>query len=153
MAGRSVQSGARALLFDRLSVATTEGSFEAKPLRYYSIEEVQNSVAKEVSDLLNTRRSASSFDADIAASTIAYGIGDYAGFSFKSARDLRYIAQDIEKAIKRFEPRLLNVAVEIPLEQQVNGEPVVKIDAKLCLDKVTHQFSFEIAIHAERHGE
>lgn len=153
MAGRSVQSGARALLFDRLSVATTEGSFEAKPLRYYSIEEVQNSVAKEVSDLLNTRRSAASFDADIAASTIAYGIGDYAGFSFKSARDLRYIAQDIEKAIKRFEPRLLNVAVEIPLEQQVNGEPVVKIDAKLCLDKVTHQFSFEIAIHAERHGE
>ena len=153
MAGRSVQSGARALLFDRLSVATTEGSFEAKPLRYYSIEEVQNSVAKEVSDLLNTRRSAASFDADIAASTIAYGIGDYAGFSFKSARDLRYIAQDIEKAIKRFEPRLLDVAVEIPLEQQVNGEPVVKIDAKLCLDKVTHQFSFEIAIHAERHGE
>ena len=60
---------------------------------------------------------------------------------------------DIEKAIKRFEPRLLDVAVEIPLEQHVNGEPVVKIDAKLRLDKVTHQFSFEIAIHAERHGE
>ena len=153
MAGRSVQSGARALLFDRLSESTTEGPFEATPLRFYSIEEVQSSVAKEVSDLLNTRRSAASFDSDIASSTIAYGIGDYAGFSFKSARDLRYIAQDIEKAIKRFEPRLLDVAVEIPLEQQVNGEPIVIIDAKLRLDKVTHQFSFEIAIHAERHGE
>ena len=102
MAGRSVQSGARALLFDRLSESTTEGPFEATPLRFYSIEEVQSSVAKEVSDLLNTRRSAASFDADIASSTIAYGIGDYAGFSFKSARDLRYIAQDIEKAIKRY---------------------------------------------------
>ena len=71
----------------------------------------------------------------------------------KKALSHEDVRGDIEKAIKRFEPRLLDVVVEIPLEQQVNGEPIVIIDAKLRLDKVTHQFSFEIAIHAERHGE
>lgn len=153
MAKRAVKKGSKALLFDRLTLNGDTSSWETQPLRYFAVEEVKQSIAKELSNLLNTRRAASGFPPDIAATTLSYGIGDYAGRSFKNSQDLSYIAKDIKNAIIKFEPRLSSVEVEIPEEQRINGEPIVIIEGSLKLENVDHQFSFEVGLHSERFGD
>ena len=153
MAKRAVKKGSKALLFDRLTLNGDTSSSETQPLRYFAVEEVKQSIAKELSNLLNTRRAASGFPPDISATTLSYGIGDYAGRSFKNSQDLSYIAKDIKNAIIKFEPRLSSVEVEIPEEQRINGEPIVIIEGSLMLENVVHQFSFEVGLHSETFGD
>jgi len=153
MAKRAVNKGSKALLFDRLALNGDTSSSESQPLRYFAAEDVKQSIAKELSNLLNTRRSTSNFPPDIAASALAYGIGDYAGRSFKNSQDLNHIAKDIKNAIIKFEPRLSSVEVEIPEDQRINGEPIVIIQGSLKLENVDHQFSFEVGLHSDTFGD
>lgn len=153
MAKRAVKKGSKALLFDRLALNGDTASSEQQPLRYFAIEDVKQSIAKELSNLLNTRRAGSNFSPDIATTTLSYGIGDYAGRSFKNSQDLSYIAKDIKNAIIKFEPRLSSVEVEIPEDQRINGEPTVIIEGSLKLENIDHQFSFEVGLHSETFGD
>ena len=49
--------GARALLFDMLVDENPGQLSESNPFRFFTVEQLQQSVIKEVTDLLNTRRS------------------------------------------------------------------------------------------------
>ena len=105
--------GARALLFDMLVDENPGQLSESNPFRFFTVEQLQQSVNKEVTDLLNTRRSFLKIDDVVWRSTLAYGMADHAGASINSENDKALIADDIQQTVKRFEPRLTGVTVEV----------------------------------------
>jgi type VI secretion system protein ImpF len=147
------ETGARALLFDMLVDEHPGQLSESNPFRFFTVEKLQQSIMKEVTDLLNTRRSFLKFDDVVWRSTLAYGIGDHAGASINSENDKALIAEDIQKTVKRFEPRLIGVTVEVSEIDSSSESLIVIIHATLKAGKINQQFSFQVAIGSEPQGE
>jgi type VI secretion system lysozyme-like protein len=84
---------------------------EPRPLRILDLDELKESVHREVSRLLNTRAHRS-FEAD-AGTVIDYGLPDFSALSARSAPDRQLLANSLERLLARFEPRLRNVRVAI----------------------------------------
>lgn len=82
----------------------------------YSLEQLRESVARDVEALLNSR-SAIDFDQLIdlpqtRQSVICFGIRDFVGRVLTNAEEQRHIAASLSHAIAAFEPRLRDVRVE-----------------------------------------
>jgi type VI secretion system protein ImpF len=82
-----------------------------------SLEQLKDSVARDVEALLNTRRG---LDADDAAgfprvrrSVVGFGLDDFASRSMASTNDQAVVCRAIERAVLDHEPRLRNVRVEL----------------------------------------
>ena len=111
-------------LFDRLMDTPVHGASAATVTRL-SIEELKDTVARDLEALLNTR---SVFSEDVlkkfpecARSILTYGLNDFAGLSLSSPDDRAHICAGLEKAIARHEPRLRNVRASLELrEGQIN---------------------------------
>ena len=56
MAKRAVKKGSKALLFDRLALNGDTASSEQQPLRYFAVEDVKQSIAKELSNLFKYQK-------------------------------------------------------------------------------------------------
>jgi type VI secretion system protein ImpF len=76
--------------------------------------ELRASLCRDLTDLLNTRRSDRdvdpSFD-EAAKSLLMYGIPDFTQFDLKNSADQERVRISIERAIRLFEPRLTRVKV------------------------------------------
>ncbi|RZJ83430.1 MAG: type VI secretion system baseplate subunit TssE, partial [Massilia sp.] len=102
-------------LFDRLMEGSTRSAPQGAPaaVTRLSIEELKDSVARDLEALLNTRAAIGddrirAFP-ECARSIMTYGLKDFAGLSLSSSDDRAYICACIEKTIGRHEPRLRNV--------------------------------------------
>ncbi len=148
MVGERENMGARALLLDRLVDSDPQTTWEAVPLRILSVEELKASIAKQLSDLLSTRRSLTKHDERVAKTTLAYGIGDYSGTSLLDDENKARISNDIRKAILKFEPRLSNVLVKIETPDQNNilAPTLLVIGAEYKIGSVRKSFNFEFPV-------
>ncbi len=135
-----------ASLFDRLTDLHPRNSQEvAEPLSD-QIRLFKTSVARDLTDLLNTRRSEADIPEDFELtrdSVAAYGVQDFT----TAPVDRESIRRAIERSIRRFEPRLTRVHVsladsnEFVLAFRISGairvalglEPVV-YDAELPIE-------------------
>lgn len=135
-----------ASIFDRLTDREPKSGTDIPLTNWDEMRELKQAVARDLTDLLNTRRS----EADIAEefeqtnrSIAAFGIRDFAA----SPVEPEIVRRAIEKAVRIFEPRLSHVTV-IPgeissfrlgfriaatLHVDVHAEPVV-FDAALPAD-------------------
>jgi type VI secretion system protein ImpF len=99
-------------LFDRLMDVPVRGATSGTVSRM-SIEDLKDSVARDLEALLNTRSAISeeSLKAypECRRSIVTYGLTDFADRSLSSPDDRAYICMCLEKAIARHEPRLRNV--------------------------------------------
>lgn len=88
------------------------GEASAAPGRV-SVEQLKDSIVRDLEALLNTRSSAASgaFDAHpgVRASVLNYGLVDFAAFSLSSSEDRAAICASLKDAIERHEPRLTEV--------------------------------------------
>ena len=103
-------------LFDRLMDVPVRGATSATVSRM-SVEDLKDSVARDLEALLNTRTALS---ADMlqgfpesARSVLTYGLADFAGKSLSSPDDRAHICACLEQAIARHEPRLRNVTASL----------------------------------------
>lgn len=106
-------------IFDRLLDVPVNGASTGGVLRI-TIEDVKDSVARDLEALLNTRnvipdRWLTKYP-ESRRSILAYGLNDVAGRSLASADDRAFICKRLEKAIASNEPRLRQVRATLALE-------------------------------------
>lgn len=103
--------GFRSTLFDRL---IPESEDYAKGL---SIQQLRESVAKDLEDLLNSRVAKLDHVIDdyplVKKSILQFGIIDFVGLSTANPLDRDKICQSIEQSIAAHEPRLRQIRVEM----------------------------------------
>ena len=107
-------------LFDRLMGMPVIGATSAT-VSLMSIEELKDSVARDLEALLNTRtvieEGMLKRYPECSRSIYTYGLNDFAGRSLSSPDDRAYICLCLEKAIGRHEPRLRNVKASLEIKE------------------------------------
>ena len=82
-----------------------------------SIDQLKDTVARDVESLLNSRRGPESGSlsalANAKKSVLAFGLDDFAAKSMSSHADREAVCRSIEQAISNFESRLRNVRVTL----------------------------------------
>ena len=130
-------------LFDKL--------FDDPPLaavrRRLSLEQLKDSVARDLEALLNTRVV---FDPALAqeypraqASVVGFGLADFAGLSLASVHDRQRICTGIEQAVAVHEPRLREVRVELELHRQAINALHFSIRAVLVVNPAQEPVAFD----------
>src|SRR5579871_4634371 len=110
MAGPHEKSMVIASLFDRLTDYEPRNSREVLPPERDQREAYKASVARDLTNLLNTRRSESDIPEEFEEtreSLAAYGVQDFA----TAPMDRETIRRTVERTVRRFEPRLSRVQV------------------------------------------
>lgn len=117
-------------IFDRLVDENIEESFEMEAKRYISLEELKESIAEDLSRLLNTR--ISPFWVDYSKKMMipfSYGINSTAPSYAETVFEIQDLEGRIRRVISEFEPRLANVQVHVLSLGADPGKACVQIDA------------------------
>lgn len=133
--------GFRSTLFDRLVPG------QENYLRGMSIQQLRESVARDLEDLLNSR--ISNLDQEIDAfplakkSILQFGIIDFVGLSTANPLDRDKICQSIEQSIAAHEPRLKQIKVEMLLDGHDMGSLCLSIQAYLNIHPLYEPVFFD----------
>ena len=111
---------------------------------------LRRALRRDIEALLNTRKPWRSIPARFTAlktSVLSYGLSDFAGGTANGPNHQERLRAEIEDAIRRFEPRLTNVEVELvaqpsPLEAVLS----FRINALLPIDPVPEPVSFDTTV-------
>jgi len=101
-----------ASLLDRLTDLESRNSREVQPPEWEQLREFKDSVARDLTNLLNTRRTESAIPEDFQRtreSIAGYGIQDFT----TAPMDREAIRRAIERSVRIFEPRLSRVTVAL----------------------------------------
>jgi type VI secretion system lysozyme-like protein len=99
-------------LLSRLTDLEPRNSREVQPPEWEQIREYKESVARDLTNLLNTRRSEADIPEDFPATrecVAAYGIQDFT----VAPMDREAIRRAVERSVRIFEPRLTRVSVAL----------------------------------------
>jgi len=130
-------------LFDKL--------FDDQPVgaarRRLSLEQLKDSVARDLEALLNTRIVLDDgFEATYPQTTrsvAGFGLSDFAGLSLANVYDRRRICASIESAIAVHEPRLREVRVDLELHRKTVNALYFSINAVLVVRPAQEPVSFD----------
>jgi type VI secretion system protein ImpF len=115
-------------LLDRLTGVDNASGSDKRP-HSHALERLwKESLRRDLSDLLNTRRGETDFKAAFeqsANSILSFGVVDFTSFNLNSDVDQERVRQSIERVIRQFEPRLSGVTVT--LEQPEPLHPALKL--------------------------
>ena len=121
--------GFRTTLFDRL-LPETEKNYQG-----ISLQQLRESVASDLEDLLNSRMAKLDDLIDdfplAKQSILQFGIIDFVGLSTANPTDRDKICQSIEQSIDAHEPRLRQIKVEMLLDGHNMGALCLSIQAYL----------------------
>jgi len=151
MARTTYTPGAPALLFDRLQDDNPKQSAEPQPFRFYDLDGLKASIAREAGRILNCRRPIARDRQELQAlglngTILTFGLSDHVLDNPSSIDDQKSIARDIAAALQAYEPRLQNIQVETaPMERTKAGLQVF-ISGTIVAGKVREQFSFPLTV-------
>lgn len=132
--------GFRSTLFDRLIPDYEE------QLKGLSIQELRESVAHDLEDLLNSRMAKleqiDNFPL-VKKSILQFGIIDFVGLSTANPTDRDKICQSIEQSIAAHEPRLTQIKVEMLLDGHNMGSLCLSIQAYLNIHPLYEPVVFD----------
>lgn len=124
-------------LFDKLFDAAPR-SPAVSALRRLSVEELKDTIARDLEALLNTRTVfiADDFEhfPECDRSVLTYGLNDFANLSIASHDDRKFICASIQRAIAHHEPRLNEVSVTLEMKRRSSDDLYFGISAKLNID-------------------
>ena len=138
--------GARIPLFERLTDLHPNERTERTPLRIFTLEQLGDSVRREVVRLLNTRCLAR----DRNGSVLDYGLPDFSWMSAASVDDRRLLADTIARKVAAFEPRLMQVRVTLDRDPSDPRRLAGSIDALLVTESVREPVSFPLLMDAKK---
>jgi type VI secretion system lysozyme-like protein len=146
-------TGARALLFERLTDTEPGVASEREPFRIHDRDALCESVRREVARLLNTRCPCPERLRETDERTILeYGIPDFSSLSAASQADRSRLAEMIEQAVSAYEPRLRHIRVALEPAPQRPFALRGRIEARLVTGTVNEPISFPILVQS-RDGE
>jgi type VI secretion system protein ImpF len=136
-------------VFDRLMGDRTK-SASSGMLTRLSMEELKDSVARDLEALLNTRAVLSedllkSFP-ECRKSIVTYGLHDFAGLSLVSTDDRAFICRCLEQTILRHEPRLQNVRATLEIQDGSVNRLNFAISALLIVHPAREPVSFDAVL-------
>jgi type VI secretion system protein ImpF len=136
-------------LFDRLMDVPVNGASSGTVSRL-SIEDLKDSVARDLEALLNTRavipEELLKRFPECGRSIATYGLNDFAGLSLSSSDDRAYICRCLEKAIARHEPRLRNVQASLELRADSINRLNFAITALLVVSSAHEPVNFDAVL-------
>ena len=115
-------------LLDRLA------AIESPLSQWEHRRELERSLGRDLTDLLNTRRAEQDFDAGYEEATnslLSFGIPDFTSYDLKNTIEQERVRCSIERAIRQFEPRLARVKVS--LEKTELGRPSLRFHVEAQL--------------------
>ena len=136
-------------LFDRLMDVPVLGASSGTVSRL-SIEDLKDSVARDLEALLNTRTVISEGllkrYPECGRSIVTYGLNDFAGLSLSSTDDRAHICRCLERAIARHEPRLRNVQASLELRADAINRLNFAITALLVVSSAHEPVNFDAVL-------
>ncbi len=127
-------AGARALLFERLE-DRDPWSAEARPFRVHGREGLRESVARELSRMLNTRCPLTPEElAGRPRTVLEYGLADWSPAHGRDPAALAVLEAEARRAIEAYEPRLREVRVKAEPVFGRDREVRLTVDAVLAVE-------------------
>ena len=135
-------------LLDRLLDAYPEQALDRKLSAAETVSELRAAVHRDVEFLLNARRPWRSVARPaLRTSPLGYGISDFTAGAFNDRHERERLRVEIEEAIRRFEPRLTDVQVQVAEDvSPMRATLVLRINALLLMDPVPEAISFDTLI-------
>lgn len=147
------RQNAQASVLDRLVDTEPHLSREAVQRRLFDSEQIRASVARDLENLLNTRRRITvpppGFE-ELNRSLHVYGLPDFSSENPRSPLFQRRLLQTIEQTIDRFEPRLRNVAVRLDTSSQRDRVFSFRISGVLVVEPLSEPVVFDSYYDAKR---
>lgn len=142
-----VMAGFLPTLFERLFDDAPHREAESNPLKRWTVDELKESVAKDLESLLNSRAPLlrDIFDRypESLRSVASFGMGDFVGLSLANPADRDYICRALEQTIAHHEPRLHDVIVTLEAGRNSVGCLQFGINAVLCVAPANEPVSFD----------
>jgi type VI secretion system protein ImpF len=124
MADKTLAERLQPSLLDRLTDNEPGNLKEARDARVIDISRLREIIQRDLSWLLNTTNTESSFDAaalpNVAKSVLNYGLREVSG-EFSTAERAERIRRSIQRAIATYEPRIIKGTVEVTLNPDETG--------------------------------
>jgi type VI secretion system protein ImpF len=139
-------------LLDRLIDLTPNSTAEAPLSSWEYAREMKSSVLRDLSSLLNTRRAEEDFDPEFDQATnslLTFGITDFTAADLNDDLDREQVRCSIERAIRKFEPRLAQVKVMLQEPDPLQPTLRFQIDALLRLTNGTEPVLFDATLHRD----
>lgn len=119
-------------------------------LSQFSLEELKDSVAKDLEALLNTRKVIppeilKAYPA-CSKSIVAYGLPDFAGLALASTDDRAFICRALAETISIHEPRLQNVKASLEMQESAVNRLNFAISAILVVHPAHEPVSFDAVL-------
>jgi len=140
-------------ILDRLINSEPGVTHEPVQRRFATINQVRDAVARDLENLLNTRKSiypVPDVDGQVTASLFTYGVKDFISYSPRSPSVRQQIRLEIERVIVLFEPRLRNVSVRLDTSAGNERTLRFRISALLVVDPVTAPVTFDTSFDINR---
>jgi type VI secretion system protein ImpF len=132
-------------LFDRLSSLESTGNAGAFLLLP---EQLEASIAKELSRLFNTRcRLMPSQYGESTGTVIDYGIPDFSALSPRRGEDRELLESALTRAVAFFEPRLANVVVKVSTVPQRGDAALAVVSGDMAIGLKTQRMSFSLNLN------
>ena len=134
-------------LFDRLVDEDVDASSEIEARRFISLDELKESITKDLTFLLNTK--ISPFWVEYSKTMkipFSYGINSTAPSSAETVFEIQDLEERIRQTIADFEPRLKNVQIQILTMGVTPGNADVLIDADVVAGNLRVPLSFSIVM-------
>jgi type VI secretion system protein ImpF len=136
--------GSSVPLFDRLSSA---GDPVASRHQLFTPEQLEASIGRELSRLLNTRSRLSLNEFSAAGgTTLDYGIPDTSALSPKSQQDLERLQSAVSQAVIFYEPRLKDVTVKAFPSRRAGAAATLLIAGTVMIGLKLRQLNFELQL-------
>jgi len=142
-----MEYAAVAPLFDRLIDEDLDAPFDVQQKRFLSFNELEASIMKDLSNLLNTRVSLA-WQNNVAkiVAPYAYGVNTKISISPDNVADIRELELNIDKAIRDFEPRLIDAHSHVTGIGEPAGTLSITIDAVIAYKNHHSLLSFPIVV-------
>lgn len=119
-----------------------------------ALQTLRTAVRRDLEALLNARRRRRTLPPttpELAVSPLGYGIPDATSGSYALPEKREWLAAEIERVIRRFEPRLQSVRLRFLDSDDLDRTLRLQVDAMLRADPVPEPVTFETVIHAVSH--
>ena len=140
-------------IVDRLLDYEPKVSTEAPKSRSQGVRELKQSVRRDLEWLLNTRHTADKVPEgleEVNKSLAIYGLPDFTGLSSKNSDDRKSLIRNIERALRIFEPRFMNLKVVLVESGELERGVKFQIQATLRMEPTPEPVVFDTVLQMGR---
>lgn len=136
-------------VFDRLLDFEPKSPHEAPKSRSRSLRELKQSVRRDLEWLLNSRCFPEDMDEnleEVYKSVLVYGLPDFTGVSAKNQSEQLRLTKALERAIRTFEPRFIDLKVSLEPVSSVDKALKFRIEAHLDIEPTPEPIAFDTVL-------